>query len=344
MAITLEAASGDAALINATRSALGNRGSNKISVVYIHQDTDGELVARHAYFGSDIDRQYEIGSISKVYWGHVFADFVERGLVAENARLDQCSPFFVGKTFGAITLVELATHTAGLPKQPALSGSGDPFAPYNKQKVQEHAQSLYRSTNRGKYSYSNIGPAVLGHALADIVGIPARQLLFQEFTTRAGLFNTDQPELPVNLPPNAPTGYAETGFWIFKSWSPVVPWCLNGYAPAGGIRTNAVDMEEFLKSMLYGELPGMTAIDARKSVPSWAGTGTAQVTLGGWYLEQNSYVPGKTLLYKDGNTGGFAAACFIDFVNNEAVYIAANTDPDIDRVAANLIKSRGGLL
>src|ERR1022692_1834766 len=79
------------------------------------------------------DTVFEIGSTTKVFTSTILADMVQRGEVSLDDPVSKYLPAEVkmpqrgGKQ---ITLVDLATHTSGLPRLPSNFKSKDPDNPY----------------------------------------------------------------------------------------------------------------------------------------------------------------------------------------------------------------------
>ena len=118
---------------------------------------------------------FEAGLVTKTVTGLLLALAIQAGEVAESDRLDR---FLAGTgAAGRVTLSELATHTGGLPRLPAamlirsLSRPGDPYRGAS-------LPGLVRDTRRvrprraGAAVYSNLGAALLGHALAAAATVP----------------------------------------------------------------------------------------------------------------------------------------------------------------------------
>lgn len=169
---TLGPAAGDPGLITRVVPLLhGLR--DRVSVVHIR-----DRVATEAHFGAGQHTEYEIGSITKTMTGLLFSRAVEAGELTPGARLasllDLC-----GSAAADVTLEELASHRSGLPR--IADRPRDLFAtglavlrhrnPYTadaaKLLVQARAAKL---TGRGCFSYSNLGTALLGAALAARAG------------------------------------------------------------------------------------------------------------------------------------------------------------------------------
>ncbi len=119
------------------------------------------------------DTEFEIGSITKVFTGLLLAEMVER----KQVELDEPVARLLGDSFTIpkrdeheITLVQLATHTSGLPRMPNNFKPKDPLNPYADYTVEQLAEFLAKhklGREPGKRSsYSNLGMGLLGHALA----------------------------------------------------------------------------------------------------------------------------------------------------------------------------------
>ncbi len=85
-----------------------------------------------------------LGSVTKVFTSLLLADAVHRGEVAPNQRLDSLIPGTATHPDGRpITLVDLATHTSGLPRVPpglwrqALRNRKDPYSELTREQVVE---------------------------------------------------------------------------------------------------------------------------------------------------------------------------------------------------------------
>src|SRR5205814_2806751 len=81
----------------------------------------------------DANTVFEIGSVTKVFTSLLLADMVQRGEVALTDPVSKYLPPNVkvpergGKK---ITLIDLATHTSGLPRLPSNLHPKDPANPY----------------------------------------------------------------------------------------------------------------------------------------------------------------------------------------------------------------------
>ncbi|EHR40527.1 serine hydrolase domain-containing protein [Alishewanella jeotgali] len=114
---------------------------------------------------------FEIGSVGKTFTATLLAVLVDKGLVSLNDNVNKFKPEL---PFAKdVTLLQLATHTSGLPSDPFTG-----FVLHAKKAVQNFSHSDYcnflnglnKPLKSGKFNYSNIGMALLGNLLADHVG------------------------------------------------------------------------------------------------------------------------------------------------------------------------------
>ena len=119
------------------------------------------------------DTVFEIGSMTKVFTSLLLAGMVQRGEVALDDPVAKYLPAKVKmpeRNGRQITLVDLSTHTSGLPRLPTNMKPADPNNPYADYTVEQLYQFLsrYQLTRDigSQYEYSNLGGGLLGHVLA----------------------------------------------------------------------------------------------------------------------------------------------------------------------------------
>src|SRR5262249_4301162 len=146
---------------------------------------------------------------------------------------------------GDVTLRDLATHGAGLPRFPsnllpgALRRWHDPCAGYTAVHLE---RALARSrAGRAGYRYSNLGFGVLGHVPALAAGAPYERLVVERVCRPLGMVDTGVAVASDQRDRRA-TGHR---------WGrPVASWDLGALAPAGGLRSTGADMLRFLHANL----------------------------------------------------------------------------------------------
>ena len=146
----------------------------------------------------DGDTVFEIGSITKVFTGIVLAQAVLKGEVKLDDPISMylpegvTAPEYEGRS---ITLLDLATHTSGLPSLPSNFHPKDwsnPCVDYTMDQMYDFL-SGYRLTRApgSTYEYSNYGFALLGNLLARRAGQPDYEaLLVERITDPLGMDST----------------------------------------------------------------------------------------------------------------------------------------------------------
>jgi CubicO group peptidase (beta-lactamase class C family) len=128
---------------------------------------------------ADADTVYRIGSITKMFTALMLEQLVETGKVHLSDPVDKYFPE-IKQVKGAfpdappITLIQLATHTSGLGREPddvAIATAG-PVAEWEKTLIAALPHLKYDFEPGTRFSYSNIGYAILGAALSRAAGEP----------------------------------------------------------------------------------------------------------------------------------------------------------------------------
>jgi CubicO group peptidase (beta-lactamase class C family) len=327
--------SGDPTFAAALKKALGkNYKNNNVSAAFIDMKED---VPRYAHLGdTNDDTLYEIGSISKLFTGNLLAEAIKRGEVTADQPLGTLLPFPESAPVREVTLRELATHRSGLPSLPksqelmnnykAFQATGaDPYT-FDVPQMMTQAVASYNASSRGKYAYSNIGAALLGHALGKAAGMSYKELLESRMFGPLGMGRSIFPETPDNLPEGSLTGKTAAG-------RAVAPWTLYAYAPAGGIRSSVTEMALFARKTLEGTAPGMDATQ-----PKIANSKTLAL---GWLWEIEKTNAQHVYAGHSGETGGFFSVMLVDPITHTGVVILSDNATNITTAGATLINNGG---
>ncbi|MDE2661934.1 MAG: serine hydrolase [Gemmatimonadota bacterium] len=141
---------------------------------------------------------YRTGSISKSVTAILMADLVEEGTVALDDAVVDHLPEAAG--FGdppagmePITLRQLASHTAGLIREPELEGAAaGPIEDWGYKILASIPHTRFYTMPGTQYQYSNIGYGVLGYALQRAAGTSFMDLvedrLFEPLGMRSSTF------------------------------------------------------------------------------------------------------------------------------------------------------------
>lgn len=316
---------GDAELIARVQPMLRAAGlADRASVVRLQGD-----VRTEAHFGAGPGTVYEIGSITKTMTALLFADAVSAGRLSPGATagdlldLDGCPA-------AGVTLEELASHRSGLPRVAgrcrdrvaavaAVLRHRNPYTADNATLLaQARAAKIGR---RGHFSYSNLGAALLGAALATHAGIGYPALLDRQLFAPLGMTQSITPLRAEHLPAGAPTGWSAAG-------ASEQAWTLNAYAPAGGVRSTPADLARYAQALLEGRAPGIDAL-----VPRWDAEAGSRVGYA-WITDR---IDGVEVTWHNGRTGGFSSMLALDRARRAAVVVLANTATSLDELALRIL-------
>jgi CubicO group peptidase (beta-lactamase class C family) len=116
------------------------------------------------------DTVFEIGSVTKVVTSLLLSDMVQRGQVGLTDPVSKYLPAGVKtpqRNGRQITLLDLSTHTSGLPRMPTNFNPDKPYADYTVAQLYEFLSSYQLPRDIGaQYEYSNVGAGLLANALA----------------------------------------------------------------------------------------------------------------------------------------------------------------------------------
>ena len=157
----------------------------------------------------DADTVFEIGSVTKVFTSLLLSDMVQRGQVSLDDPVSKYLPDGVKvpeRNGRAITLVDLATHTSGLPRLPGNLHPKDPanpYADYSSEQLYEFLSTYQLPRDVGsKFEYSNLGGGLLGFALARRAGTDYESLVRSRITAPLGMKSTGITLSPGNERPS----------------------------------------------------------------------------------------------------------------------------------------------
>ena len=277
----------------------------------------------------DGETVFEVGSITKVFTSLVLADMVARGEVRLDEPLSAFAPtgtIFASERVANTTIVELATHTSGLPRLPftarilagGLYARANPYRSMNEAAVWGDTAGVGDAFLGQGYAYSNLGVALLGHALAARAGMPYATLVSQRLLAPLGMSGSGF---------NTVSGPFAHGHGV--NHIPVPAWTMNGYAPAGGLLASGNDLVRFLEANLDGTAPGAgLAHPVRVEIDEDSAIGL------GWHIAERR---GKTITWHNGGTGGFRAWLGFDATAGTGVFVLANAEHSVDRLGAWLL-------
>jgi CubicO group peptidase (beta-lactamase class C family) len=280
------------------------------------------------------DSVFEIGSITKTFTATILAQMVEQGKVKlEEPVRELLPPGTVAKpASGAeIRLLDLSDQHSGLPRMPDNFHPADdnnPYADYDAKLLYAFlAKQGVALPEKAPFGYSNVGVGLLGQALSERAGVPYPKLLHDEVLAPLAMHDTT-----IAMTPELQARFLQGHDGDHK---PAHAWDLDALAGAGGIRSTAADMLNYLEAQLHPEKlpPSAFATADGKTLPGairmtheiHAEVGNGMHIALNWfhYDETGSY-------WHNGGTGGFSSYALFNPDKDFAVVVLSCTAPDAD--------------
>ena len=282
---------------------------------------------------------FEIGSITKVFTGILLAEMAERGEVRLEDPVEQLLPkgtAVPSRTGQQIRLVDLATHSSGLPRLPTNLSPADaanPYADYSVDQLYAFLKGHQLTRDVGERSeYSNLGAGLLGHALALRGGQSYESLVTERILAPLQMRSTRivlRPEDRARLAP----GHSAGG-------DPVPNWDIPTLAGAGALRSTADDMLTFLAANLRPPDTAVGRAVRASHVPRAALGETAKIGLH-WILTTTRF--GSTVVWHNGGTAGYRSFIGFDPDRRIGVVVLSNRSNSVDRIGRHLLDPREAL-
>jgi CubicO group peptidase (beta-lactamase class C family) len=284
---------------------------------------------------------FELGSVSKVLTAITLARLELDGKVKLTDTLRVSLPERVAlvKELEPVTLLHLATHTAGLPRLPgnldiSAANLANPYVKYRAEELYQYLASAKVNNPPGKLvDYSNVGFALLGHVLSLKAEKPYEELVREAVLGPLGMTNTTI-GLTDGQRARLTAGHSPKG--------EVVPgWDFDVFAPAGGFHSDVTDMLAFIEANLA---PSDSSVgQALASVQRRRNVGEAGELPLGWQREV-TLQGGLEIYWHNGGTGGYV--CFIGLLRAQrlGVVVLSNYGDamagkfDVDRIGMDLLK------
>jgi serine-type D-Ala-D-Ala carboxypeptidase/endopeptidase len=312
-------------------------------------DPQGQRIVAYGHLNQgdtrplDANTIFEIGSVTKVFTSLLLSDMVQRGEVALN---DPVAKYLPGtakvpeRDGKQITLLDLATHTSGLPRLPsnlAPKDPNNPYADYSVEQLYQFLSSYQLPRDPGsQYEYSNLGGGLLGLALARRAGMDYEKLVRERICDPLGMRDTEvtlTPELKARLA----VGHD-------ADLRPVENWDLGpAFAGAGALRSDANDMLKFVAANLgYTKTPLAPAMAAMLNVRRPTDMPGMTVALG-WHILTHD---GNDYVWHNGGTGGYRSFIGFDPKNRVGVVVLSNaeTPEGVDDIGRHLLDAKAPLM
>lgn len=294
---------------------------------------------------------YRIGSITKPFTAVMLMQLVAAGRVQLSDPVERYLPEvkqIASKPQGAapFTFLQLATMTAGLVREPDDAGPfwTGPVSAWEKTLLAALPHTRYTSVPGTEYSYSNIGYAILGAALARVAGQPYTEWERLRVFRPLGMERT-RFEIDSTISSDLAVGYqVKSDGTLDDQTAAQEARDGRGYkVPNGAIFTTVDDLARFVvfelgrgpdsvlaRSMLDDAFGGIVSTDADLQ----RGYG-----LGFMAMRRDDY-PFPSFLGHSGSVAGYRAAMYYDRGMKLGVVVFRNVvggEQDPDRLAADIL-------
>ncbi len=283
----------------------------------------------------DAGTVFEIGSVTKTFTATLLADMVRRGEVRLDQPVAALLPDSVRvpqKDGRAITLLDLATQSSGLPRLPTNLRPADVEDPYGGYTVAD----LYRFLDGytlprdpgAQYEYSNLGVGLLGLALARRADTSYEALVRARIAGPLGMKDTRITLTSGERARLAP-GHNAAG-------DTVANWDMATLAAAGGLRSTAHDMLRYLEAALAADTMAPVARDLAMARLPRRPTPVPATRIGlVWMVRDGD--DGVRVVWHNGETGGYHAFVGYQPGRRVGVIMLSNSATGADDIGLHLL-------
>lgn len=283
---------------------------------------------------------FEIGSVTKTITALALAAMVEEKKLSLDDPLAKWLPEGVqvpDRDGRRITLVDLATHTSGLPRLPghfwkqAADTPQNPYANCTPEFLFDGlAETKLDAVPGEKFSYSNLGAGLLGEALRRCDGRSYEEMICSRICRPLGMDAT-RITLDDEARKRFSPGHDGDG-------NPLPAWDMAALAGAGGVRSNARDMLRYVAAQLEPQrTPLAAAIEATHVGRHTVAKDRLDIALA-WHVWTKEQIH-----WHNGQTGGYHSFVGFNKARKTGVVILSNTaGGTIDELARQIFRLLAG--
>lgn len=292
-----------------------------------------------------VETIYRIGSISKTFTAVVLAQLVDRRTIALDDPVEKYLPEvkgFASPRAGAkpITFRQLASHTAGLIREPKLpDAASGPIARWEAKILESIPATAFDTAPGERFFYSNIGYGVLGLALSRAAGTPFMKLVEDGIFTPLGMTSSTF-VVGDRLRPWLSVGYANSANGI-DATMPAREHDGRGYkVPNGGVYSTVVDLARFTGALSAGGT--LVTSDAMRRMMLTKQTPEAGASGYGFGLQIAAKDGAVTVIGHGGSVAGYTAHLAFDPQSKIGVILLRNYGggrTNLAGVATELVRS-----
>lgn len=260
---------------------------------------------------------FEVGSVTKTFTTLLLQLEVDEGAVRLDAPVAALLPpgtQVPGRNGKVITLEHLALHTSGLPPVPddLVSGWDDPLAGYGAAQLHGFLARHALAADPGSgFTYSNVGSALLGHALSLRSERAWSALVAERITRPLGMADTT-----LTLTPAQARRFAVPHDGDLR---PVPAWSFDVFDSAGGLRSTADDLLRYVAAQAGLDRTPLAGAMARTHAPRLRRDDRNELGLG-WIVTDGRWV------WFQGGTGGSESFVGFDRRTRTGVVVLSSTN------------------
>ena len=278
------------------------------------------------------NKDFEIGSITKVFTSTVLASLVSEDKVKLTGYINQYYPFAFKDNI-KITFESLANHTSGLPRLPDnldVSDVTNPYKNYGRKELDEYLRNLLKLKNEPlkTYSYSNLGAGLLGYMLGLSQKTSFQELvqkrIFDKYQMKNSFISSQ------NLGNKLIKGLGARGE-ILSNWD------FDVLFGGGGILSTTEDLAKFARAQFNPKNTELAL--TRKS--TFVINDQMKIGLG-WHILKSENI--DELFWHNGGTGGYSSSMAVNVEGKTSVIILSNVSSfnpkteNIDKLCFELIE------
>ena len=193
------------------------------------------------------DSLFQIGNITETFTSLLLADAVLSSKVTPDMQIGEIlGPLSVEANNPSITLLDLATHTSGLPRRPdnlRRHNQLDPYRYYDTAQLHSFLRNHQLSGTPGeRFAYSSIGIGLLGYLMTVVQGESYANLIRTQITDPLGMRSTFV-DLDIESRRRVLPGHNNL-------YDQVPDWQLKTMVPALGIYSSLDDMVTYVQANL----------------------------------------------------------------------------------------------
>jgi CubicO group peptidase (beta-lactamase class C family) len=276
------------------------------------------------------DTLFEIGSVTKTFTVLLLEDMIERGEMKLDDPVSKYLPKSVRmptRNGKEITLLQLATHTSGLPNFPNNldpKRANNPFADYTDEKLYAFLSGYKLTRDPGaKYEYSSLGMGLLGQVIALKAGTNYESLVVDRICRPLKMDST-RITLTPELKSRFTTGHNQLGDAVSSI-------DFQTLAGAGALRSTANDMLKYLSANLGLTPSRLTPLMEKTHVIYFQSMFQATINALAWSVEFDPQ--GREIISHGGTT--FGCSTFVGFDNSRrrGVVVLSNSGDFFDVIA-----------